>query len=163
MQNGQDNKRNSVMKQIKSRRLIMGILSGNPANEPMHYGEVFGSWAFITAAKGMVAGYQTNINHAGDEDLRKLLEEAIQLGQQEIKQIEAILKDNGVGLPPTPAERPRANAEDIPVGARFMDPEIAATLGTNIAAGLVACSTLIGQSIREDVAMIFGQIHTQKA
>lgn len=158
-----DNIMTVVMSLKISRRLNMGILSGNPANEPMHYGEVFGSWAFITAAKGMVAGYQTKINHAGDEDLRKLLDEAIQLGQQEIKQIETILKDNGVSLPPTPAERPRANAEDIPVGARFMDPEIAATLGANISAGLVACSTLIGQSIREDIAMVFGQIHTQKA
>lgn len=141
----------------------MGILSGNPANEPMHYGEVFGTWAFVTAAKGMVAGYQTQLNHTGDEDLRKLIEEAIQQAQQEIQQIETILKDNGVGLSPTPAERPKANLEDIPMGARFMDPEIAASLSANIAAGLVTCSTLMGQSIREDIAMMFGQFHTQKA
>lgn len=60
----------------------MGILSGNPVNEPMHYGEVFGIWAFITAAKSMVAGYQTQLNHSGDEDLRKLIEESIQQSQQ---------------------------------------------------------------------------------
>lgn len=24
----------------------MGILSGNPKNEPLHYGEVFGIWSF---------------------------------------------------------------------------------------------------------------------
>ncbi len=141
----------------------MGILSGNPVNEPMHYGEVFGTWTFITTAKGMIAGYQTQLNHTGDEDLRKLIEEAIQQAQQEIQQIEAILKDNGVGLPPTPAERPKASLEDIPIGARFQDPEIAASLAANIAAGLVTCSTLMGQSIREDIAMMFGQIHIQKA
>src|SRR5690625_3654414 len=141
----------------------MGILSGNPENEPMHYGEVFGIWAFVTAAKGMVAGYQTQLNHTGDEDLRKLIEEAIQQAQQEVQQVETILKDNGVGLSPTPAERPKANLEDIPMGARFMDPEIAASLSANIAAGLVTCSTLMGQSVREDIAMMFGQFHTQKA
>jgi len=32
----------------------------------------------------------------------------------------------------------------------------------NIAAGLVACSQLIGQSIREDIAAMFAQIHMQK-
>lgn len=141
----------------------MGILSGNPADEPMHYGEVFGSWAFITTAKGFVSGYQAHLNHSGDEDLSKLIEEAIQQAKQEIQQIEAVLKKNGVGLPPTPAERPKAALEDIPIGARFMDPEIAASLAANIAAGLVACSQLIGQSVREDIAMMFGQIHTQKA
>ncbi|QZT33046.1 DUF3231 family protein [Caldalkalibacillus thermarum TA2.A1] len=53
--------------------------------------------------------------------------------------------------------------ESIPVGARFNDPEIAATLSRDITSGLVACSTIMGQSIREDIGMMFGQIHASKA
>ncbi|SFA84997.1 Protein of unknown function [Lentibacillus halodurans] len=141
----------------------MGVLSGNPKDEPMHYGEVFGTWTFLTAAKGMVAGNQTHLNHAGDEDLRKLLEETIQTARQQIEQVETLLKDNGVGLPPTPAERPKAALENIPPGARFQDPEIAVALSGEIAAGLVSCSKIIGEATREDIAMMFGQFHTQKA
>lgn len=141
----------------------MGILSGNPTDEPMHYGEVFSTWSFLLTAKVSIAVYQTHLNHAGDEDLQKLLEEAIQGGQQEIKQIEPLLKANGIGLPPTPPERPKACLDDIPAGARFADPEISAMLTASIAAGLVACSTIMGQSIREDIAMMFGQFHVQKA
>lgn len=37
----------------------MGILSGNPKKEPLHYGEVFGTWSYLLAAKGLIAGYQT--------------------------------------------------------------------------------------------------------
>ncbi|KAA6449731.1 DUF3231 family protein [Bacillus swezeyi] len=140
----------------------MGVLSGNPTDEPMHYGEVFGTWSFLTTAKGLVASYQTQLNHAGDEDLQKLLEEAIQGGHQEIKQIETLLKENGIGLPPTPPERPKACLDDIPTGARFQDPEISASLSKDIAAGLVSCSQIIGQSIREDIGMMFGQFHVQK-
>lgn len=145
------------------RRIKMGILSGNPKEEPMHYGEVFGTWSFLMAAKGLIVCHQTHLNHAGDEDLQKLLEEAIQLGQQEVKQIETLLKENGVGLPPTPPERPNACIEDIPIGARFLDQEIAAALALDNAAGLVSCSKIIGESIREDIAAMFGQIHVQKA
>ncbi|WP_164669293.1 DUF3231 family protein [Virgibacillus doumboii] len=141
----------------------MGVLGGNPKDEPMHYGEVYGTWAFLTAAKGVVAGNQTQLNHAGDEDLRKLLDEVIQAAQQEIKQVETLLKNNGVGLPPTPPERPKASLEDIPAGARILDPEIAVTVSGEIAAGLVSCSKIIGQSTREDIAMMFGQFHSQKA
>src|SRR3954468_17295089 len=146
----------------KVRGIIMGILSGNPKDEPMHYGEVFSTWSFLLTAKGLVVGYQTHLNHAGDEDLQKLLVEAIEGGQQEIKSIETLLKENGVGLPPTPPERPEACLDDIPVGARIQDPEVAAAISMNIAAGLVACSQLIGQSIREDIAAMFAQIHMQK-
>ncbi|MBS4191766.1 DUF3231 family protein [Bacillus sp. FJAT-49705] len=141
----------------------MGILSGNPQNEPMHYGEVFGAWSYLSVAKGLHAGYQTFANHTGDNDLKKLIEEAIQGLKQEISQTEELLKVNGVGLPPTPPDRPTADLESIPVGARFADPEISAAVSMDIAAGLVACSQIIGQCIREDIALMFGQFHTAKA
>ncbi|RKQ29667.1 DUF3231 family protein [Oceanobacillus halophilus] len=141
----------------------MGILSGNPKEEPMHYGEVHGTWSFINGGKGMIAGYQVFRNHAGDRDLIQLIDEVIKLSQQQIKEVETLLKENGVGLPPTPPERPKANLDDIPTGARAMDQEIAATMSADTAAGLISCSTMIGQAIREDIATMFGQFHTQKA
>ncbi|SET53485.1 Protein of unknown function [Oceanobacillus limi] len=141
----------------------MGILSGNPKDEPMHYGEVYGVWAAVHAMKGMVVGHQTLRNHAGDQDLIKFMDEAIDMGKQHIQEMETLLKENGVGLPPTPPERPKAELEDIPTGARAMDPEIAATLSADTAAGLVTCSQAMGQCIREDIASMFGQFHTQKA
>jgi hypothetical protein len=141
----------------------MGILSGNPQEEPMHYGEVFGTWNYLLTAKSTIAGYQVQLNHAGDEELKKLLKDSIEGCQEEVKQVEILLKENGIGLPPTPPEPPHACLDDIPTGARMADNAIAASLSANIASGLVACSAIIGQSIREDVAMMFGQFHLQKA
>jgi hypothetical protein len=145
------------------RRATMGILSGNPKEEPLHYGEAFDLWSSLFAGNGRIAGYQTMLNHAGDDDLRKLLLEALDLCQQEKKQVEELLKENGIGLPPAQPEPPEACLEDIPVGARIPDPAIAAGLSADIAAGLVLCSQIIGKSIREDVAMMYGQFHAQKA
>lgn len=78
----------------------MGILSGNPKEEPLHYGEVFDIWTSELVGNSMIAGYQTLLNHAGDDDLKKLLVEAIETCQQQKKQVEELLKENGVGLPP---------------------------------------------------------------
>lgn len=144
------------------RRATMGILSGNPKEEPLHYGEVFDLWSSVLAGNAKVAGYQTMLNHAGDDDLRKLLVEAIEICQQEKKQVEELLKENGIGLPPASPEPPEACLEDIPVGARILDPAIAAGLSVDIAAGLVTASQIIGKSIREDVAMMYAQFHAQK-
>ena len=49
----------------------MGILSGNPKDEPLHYGEVFGIWTNLATNNGLIAAYQTFVNHTGDEDLKK--------------------------------------------------------------------------------------------
>lgn len=125
--------------------MIMGILSGNPKEEPMHYGEVFGTWAFLTTTKGLIVFHQTILNHTGDKDLHKLLVEVINQGKQENDQIELLLK------------------EDIPVGARLQDPEISTSVSIDIGAGLVACSQIMGQCIREDIAEMFAQFHTKKA
>lgn len=141
----------------------MGVMSGNPTQEPMHYGEVFAVWGYLGATKGMVAGYQTLQNHTGDHELQGFIKEMIRVGKQEEEQLEQILKENGVGLPPTPPERPVANLESIPVGARFNDPEIAVSIARDIATGLVACSQAMGQSIREDIGVMFGQFHMRKA
>lgn len=141
----------------------MGIMSGNPKNEPMHYGEVFAIWTAYSSCKTMAAEYQTLLNHAGDEELQELLKEAIELSQNDGRELEVYLKENGVYLPPSPPERPKADLEDIPAGAKFYDQEIGAKLSVDAAAGLVACSQAMGMSIREDIAMMFGQMHVKKA
>src|SRR5690625_89698 len=142
---------------------MMGKMSGNPKKEPMHYGEVFATWSYVLAVKGMIASNQTMINHTGDKDLKELLEEVIQMAKDEEKEVEALLKANGVPLPPAPPERPEANLEEIPAGARMMDEEIGAMVSMNTAKGLVACSTIMGESLREDIGLMFGRFHMEKA
>ncbi|MBG9589449.1 membrane protein [Cytobacillus firmus] len=151
----------NVQKMIRS--VVMGILSGNPQDEPMHYGEVISTWTHLLTNNGLIAGYQTFFNHTGDQDLKKLIEEAIQGLKNENTQLQELLKANGIGLPPAPPDRPNANLESIPVGARFTDPEISASISKDAATGLVTCSQVMGQSIREDIAMMYGQFHMAKA
>ena len=142
---------------------IMGKMVGNPKEEPMHYGEVFATWTYLLSAKSSVASYQTLVNHTGDEELRELLEEAIKISTSEAKGIATLLKKNGVPLPPAPPERPEANLEEIPVGARIMDSETVAMLAMSTSKGLVACSTIMAESIREDIGLMFGKFHMEKA
>ncbi|MGG0289620.1 DUF3231 family protein [Bacillus pacificus] len=142
----------------------MGILSGNPQNEPLHYGEVFDIWSYLLAAQGAIASHQVFMNHTGDEDLKKFLEGLIENDMNsEIEELKALLKINGVALPPAPPERPVASIEDIPPGARINDAEIAAAVSAGLAAGLVTCSQVMGKCLREDVGMLFGQFHMKKA
>ncbi|KAA0544902.1 DUF3231 family protein [Bacillus sp. BGMRC 2118] len=141
----------------------MGILSGNPQNEPLHYGEVHGVWSYLAGSKAMTAGYQVYLNHTGDKDLRKIIEDMIDTMKDETEQLEVILKANGIALPPAPPERPEANIEEIPPGARVNDPEVSAALSADVAAGLIMCSQQMAQAIREDIAVMFGQFHTVKA
>lgn len=142
----------------------MGILGGNPQKEPLHYGEVMGIWTALAGAQAAIAAYQVFINHTGDKDLRKFLVDFVENDMRsEVESLTEVLKVNGVVLPPAPPERACADLEEIPPGARMNDAETAASVSTDIAAGLVACSQVMGQSLREDIGLMFGQFHMKKA
>lgn len=137
----------------------MGILSGNPKNEPMHYGEIFSVWTASMLAKGMVSCYEAYLNHAGDKDLKKILNDLLDQAKLEIKECDELLTDNGITPAPALPERPSVKLEDIPAGARFTDPEIAVKIAADTSLGLVACSQIMGQSIREDIGALFAKYH----
>jgi len=141
----------------------MGILSGDAKDQPMHYGEVIGCWAFIGANNGLVSAYEAFINHAGDKDLIGFLEDSVKMMRSEATEVGKVLIANGIALPPTLPERPKANVDDIPVGARFMDAEISGAVSINVGQGLVSCSQVMGQCLREDIAVMFGKFHMERA
>lgn len=141
----------------------MGILSGNPKDEPLHYGEISGIWQASTMAKGAVSCYQAYMNHAGDKDLKKILEALIDQARLEIKELDQLLTDNGIAPAPMLPERPPVKLEDIPAGAKFADNEIAAKIAADVSTALAGCSKVMGEAIREDVGALFGKYHLAKA
>ncbi|MNN04982.1 hypothetical protein D3C81_1177260 [compost metagenome] len=142
---------------------MTGILGGNPKEEPMHYGEIFSVWEASMIAKGALSCYRAYLNHAGDTDLKKVLGTMIDQAELEISECDALLAEQGIASAPVLPNRPEAKLEDIPVGARFTDQEIAAKLAADNAVGLVACSQAMGQSIREDVGALFAKYHLTRA
>ncbi|WP_426447929.1 DUF3231 family protein [Paenibacillus sp. S-38] len=141
----------------------MGILSGNPKHEPMHYGEIHQVWQFCMTAKNCISATELYRNHAGDRELKKILGDILEQARLEVKECDDLLLHNGVMPSPALPVRPEVELESIPAGARFGDPEIAAMIAADQSLGLVACSQVMGMSIREDIGALFAKYHTAKA
>jgi hypothetical protein len=142
----------------------LGILDAKQQEEPFHSGEIFHLWSYLHGTKATLVTMQVLINHTGDDDLKTFLEDLTENSfTQEEQQIEAILKESGIRLPPAPPDRPNVETQDIPAGARFNDPEIAALVQKELITGRILCSYIMGISIRKDIAEMFGEFHTQRA
>lgn len=141
----------------------MGILSGNPKDQPLHYGEAFDLWSFSVKAKGCVSVYRAYSYHAGDKELKKILDDLINQAELESKECDQILLHNGIPSSPTLPARPEAKLEEIPVGARITDQEIASLIAADNVASMAACSMTMGKSVREDIGALFGKYHLTKA
>lgn len=143
--------------------IIVGVLDGNPKKEPLHYGEIYNIWQFSMKAKGCVSSYRAFRYHAGDKDLKEVLGDLINQAELEASECDKILTSHGIVPFPALPLRPEAKLEDIPVGARFTDQEIAPMLAADSSMGLVACSQIMGSSIREDIGALFAKYHATKA
>ncbi|MFD1040197.1 DUF3231 family protein [Virgibacillus byunsanensis] len=142
----------------------MGILDGKQQEEPFHSGEVFHLWSYLYSVKATLVTLQVLTNHTGDHDLKAFLEDLLEnTFTQEEQQVETILKETGIRLPPAPPDRPNVELQDIPAGARFNDPEIAGLVQKELMTGRILCSYIMGISIRKDIGTLFGEFHIQKA
>ncbi|MFC4102020.1 DUF3231 family protein [Paenibacillus xanthanilyticus] len=137
----------------------MGILKGNPKDQPLHYGEIFNLWTYSARKKSAISTYQLYLSHAGDDDLKHLVDNLLTQARQSAAECDELLIHNGHLPPPALPERPPVKLEDIPAGARLTDPEIAIAVGDDIATGLVACSQVIASAIRLDVGALFVKYH----
>ncbi|KKK37332.1 membrane protein [Mesobacillus campisalis] len=141
----------------------MGILSGNPKEEPLHAGEVYSLWSHLLDTKGLYVTFQVLNSHTGDHDLKEFLKDYSEnVIKKEEEQVETILKENGIRLPPAPPDRPMVNIEDIPAGARFNDPEVAILAGKELMAGKQLCSHISSIAIRTDIAEMYNEFYTEK-
>lgn len=136
----------------------------NNQEEPLHSGEIFHLWTFLYEGKANVVTLQVLINHSGDQELKTFLEDLLEnCFEEEVLQVEGILKELGIRLPPAPPDRPHVELQDIPAGARFNDSEIAGLIKKELIYGRTLCSYIIGCSAQEYVRNLFEEYHSERA
>lgn len=133
-------------------------------NDPLHAGEIFHLWSYLYSTKAYLVTMQVFINHTEDQQLKDVLEDVLEsCFAQEEQQVEGLLKETGIRLPPAPPDRPHVNIEDIPAGARFNDAEIPGLIQHQLVSSRVLCSYITGISHREDIRTLFQDFQTEKA
>ncbi|MDY0408005.1 DUF3231 family protein [Paracerasibacillus soli] len=133
----------------------MAVFNGKQM-EPFHSGEVFHLWSYLYNTQCYMVTLQVFINHTDDQQLNEILNDMLEnLFKEEQEQVEAILKETGIRLPPSPPDRPNVEVQDIPAGARFNDSEIVQLVLKELLNSKLACSYLVGISIFQDIRTLF--------
>ncbi|GGN61922.1 MULTISPECIES: DUF3231 family protein [Oceanobacillus] len=132
-------------------------------DEPFHSGEVYHLWNYLYHTKHLLVTMQVLINHAGDHDLKTYCEDFVESCLiQEEQQVEGILKEAGIRLPPAPPDRPNVDVEDIPAGARFNDAEIFNLIQRELVSTRADSSYVTGIALNEDIRSMFSDFHGQQ-
>ncbi|BFT69428.1 DUF3231 family protein [Paenibacillus sp. P36] len=133
---------------------VLGSLLDEEPVPPLHVGEVMTLWTLLTIYEEGQVIYKIALNTTTDAELRHAVENAVHESLQDIEMVRDFLIKEGVPLPSVSAEKPDSESNQIPLGVKFTDDEIANLIIGKITACIALCGQGVSQGLRTDVTII---------
>ncbi len=128
---------------------------------PLHVGEVMSMWTYLTVINEAINYEELGLNTTSDNDVKDLLTDAKKLCESQSERLSKFLEKEGISLPPREQKKPVSDPNDIPLGVKLTDEEIANGVSLKIATAATECVLANSQSIRTDVGMIWTELYTE--
>ncbi|MEN1968565.1 DUF3231 family protein [Lentibacillus sp. N15] len=144
----------SIGSMFKNAVSVIESLTDNHKN-PLHVGETMACWTYLNFVSGIIGYMEVAIHMTTDSELKKQLQNALQVPLSHKKELSQFMRKEGVSLPDMPEHKPESNPNDVPLGAKLTDNEIANTININFVVAADMCAGAASQSLRTDVAIMF--------
>jgi len=122
---------------------------------PLHIGEAMGCWIFIALVGETQVQTEAGINSTTDPELRKALQEAVNMLKSQKERISAFMRSEGIPLPPLSESKPISDPNSVPLGVKLTDNELANSLKKKISMAITNSSETAAQSLRSDVSLMW--------
>ncbi|MGN4127978.1 DUF3231 family protein [Lysinibacillus sphaericus] len=141
----------------------MAYFKKNLPSLSLRFNELFTIWTHISLNNGYIAANHSFYKYALDKDLRAIIVEFIEVLKDDNKQLEHLLTENNITIPPMPCENLTMQLRDIRGGKKVNDTDISAVISMNIASALIASTQAMETSTQVNLTRLFGQIHMKNA
>ncbi|MET4559566.1 DUF3231 family protein [Lysinibacillus parviboronicapiens] len=141
----------------------MAYFNGNLTSLSLRFNELFTIWTHLTLNNGYITANHSFYKHALDKDLRAIIVEFIEVLKDGNKQLEQLLTENHIAIPPMPRENLTMQLRDIRGVKKVNDTDISAVLSMNIASALIASTQAMEASTQTNLTKLFGQFHMKNA
>jgi hypothetical protein len=134
----------------------------NEEKAPLHVGETMNLWLFLTTVHEANIFTQVGINSTNDDELLEMLQDSSKACEKQTKQVRDFLIKAGVPLPPLTEHKPTSSPNEIPLGVKLTDDEIANGVSIKDVSIIMLCAAGITQSIRTDIGSMFLQLMLER-
>lgn len=130
--------------------------------QPLNSAEAYFVWGYYVAVNEARELLLVMLNHTQDTDLKEVMEHFIDdLMEPEIGKLKELMVKEKIALPEITPDTPKAKAEEIPVGARLRDVQIARMLVVKVQGLLEFAQFGLRFSERTDVGAMFHRFQNQ--
>ena len=141
-----------VLEAVKN---VMQSFIDDEPKSPLHVGEVMSCWSRLDELAEDQVHSEAGIHSTTDPELSKALHEAVKMFQSQKERLIEFLRLEGIPLPPLSESKPISNPNEVPLGVKLTDEEIANSLIIKLVMGITACSIAVNESIRNDVGLLW--------
>jgi len=148
---------------VESVKGIFSTYTDNEPKSPLHVGEVMNIWTYHTMLAELNRFVEIGLNTTTDDELIEALKNSYTDCHKQVEDIENLLRDEGITLPPTTERKPHSDPNDVPQGAKMSDEEIANGVSVKQVSAITLCATGLAQSIRMDIANMWLRFFLNRA
>jgi Protein of unknown function (DUF3231). len=142
---------------------IFKTLVNDQPEPPIHAGEAMDIWKYVTYIEEAIVLEQIGRNTTTDNDLLKLLDEALTICSAQSERLQTAMEGFGILIPPLPSDKPRSEAGAIPPGAKMTDDEIANILAAKLLLVTKECCRSMLEAIRSDLGLMWANMLYEQA
>ncbi|MBB6635048.1 DUF3231 family protein [Cohnella thailandensis] len=142
---------------------IFKTLVNDQPEPPIHAGEVMDLWKYAAYIEEAIVLEQIGRNTTIDNDLLKLLDEAVTICSAQSERIQKMMEEFGIPIPPMPSDKPKSEAGAVPAGARMTDDEIANILAAKLLLVTKECCRSMLEAVRSDLGLMWANMLYEQA
>jgi hypothetical protein len=143
--------------------LKISVDTTNEPKSPLHIIEAGDCWTYLTLMEEFIRYEESGLNTTTDDEVKEMLNDVIQLCESQVQSLKKFMKKEGIPLPDATAPKPNSDPNDIPLGVKLTDSEIANGVAFKLVTCLQACSKGQAASIRDDIGRMWLQLYLEWA
>lgn len=122
---------------------------------PLHVIEVGDCWQYLATVEEFIRYEEIGLNTTNDDELIEMLTDAIKLCESQVDKLSKFMKKEGIPLPESASPKPESQPNDVPLGVKLTDDEIANGIAFKLVSCMMASARGQAGAIRSDVGIIW--------
>ncbi|ARK30480.1 DUF3231 family protein [Halalkalibacter krulwichiae] len=148
---------------IEAIKAAFNSIVDDEAKPPLNIIEASYSWLYYSIVKEAIAFEEAGLNTTSDDELKGILTDAIKLCNEHATQLEKLMREEGVTLPPVSQQKPYSNNNEIPPGVKLTDEELSNGLAMKILLMSNKAAYAAAECVRTDVGALYVQFFNEAA
>ncbi|MFC4559034.1 DUF3231 family protein [Virgibacillus kekensis] len=122
---------------------------------PLNIIEAGDCWTYILMLEEFLRYEEVGLNTTTDDEMNEMLTDVVRLCEGQSRRLKEFMKQEGIPLPNGPSPKPESQPQEVPLGVKLTDSELANGVALKLATCLQICAKAQADSLRQDIGGIW--------